>query len=83
MTIIPHDQLQPETLRALVEELVTRDGAIHGHADVPIESQVASLIRQIRAGLAVIVFDEESQSCSVVAPEHVRADHDDSHVAPE
>jgi uncharacterized protein YheU (UPF0270 family) len=83
MTVIPHDQLQLETLHALVEEFVTREGAIHGHVDVPIESQVASLMRQVRSGAAVIVYDEESESCSVVAPEHVRGNHDDSHVAPE
>jgi hypothetical protein len=82
MTVIPHDQLQPETLHALVEEFVTREGAIHGHVDVPIESQIASLVRQIRSGAAVIVYDEGSESCSIVARENVRAD-DDSRFVPD
>jgi hypothetical protein len=73
MTVIPHDQLQPETLRALVEEFVTRDGAIHGHADVPIESQISTLLRQIQAGAAVIVYDQASESCSVIRKEHLNA----------
>ena len=83
MTVIPHDQLQPETLHALVEEFVTREGAVHGHVDVPTESQVASLIRQIRSGDAVIVYDEESESCSVVARDNVRGRDDDSRLVPD
>lgn len=83
MTIIPQDQLQPETLHALVEEFVTREGAIHGHTDVPIESQTASLVRQIRSGTAVILYDEESESCSIVGREDVPAGRGDSHFVPE
>lgn len=71
MTIIPPDQLQPETLRALVEEFVTRDGAVHGHADVSIDSQIAVLLRQIHDGRAVIVFDEVNESCSVLSREQL------------
>ena len=75
MTVILYDQLQPETLHALVEEFVTREGAVHGHADVPIESQVASLIRQIRSGAAVILYDEDNESCSIVPMERMPAQH--------
>lgn len=71
MTIIPPDQLQPETLRGLVEEFVTRDGAVHGHAEVPIEAQIETMLRQIRGGTAVIVFDETDESCTVVSREQL------------
>jgi hypothetical protein len=65
MTIVPYDQLAPLTLRALIEEFVTREGAVHGHADVAMESQVADVQRQLRAGKVVIVFDHETESCTI------------------
>ena len=73
MTVIPPDQLRPETLQALLEEFVTRDGAIHGHRDMSIEQQVSTLLRQIRGGAAMIVYDEESESCGVISAEQLRA----------
>ena len=70
--IIPHDQLNPETLAALLEEFVTRDGALHGHADTPVEAMVASVRRQLEGGSAVIVFDEETETASIVTRESLR-----------
>jgi uncharacterized protein YheU (UPF0270 family) len=84
MTIIPHDQLEPETLAAVLEEFVTRQGAVHGHADETVESQMSMLLRRIRAGEAVIVYDEESESCTVVAKEELQsADPDQRQVVDE
>ena len=78
MTVIPHDQLQPETLHAVLEEFVTRHGAVHGHADESVESQMSALLRRIRAGAAVIVYDEVSESCTVVSKEELNAADPDS-----
>lgn len=81
MTIVPHEQLDPQTLRALIEEFVTRDGAVHGHADVSVESQVAGVLGQLRAGRVVIVFDYESESCTICPREEVgRRDPDERRV---
>lgn len=67
---IPFEQLQPDTLTAVIEEFVTRDGAVHGHTDTPLASQVEAIRRQLRAGRAVLVFDEETESCAIVPAEH-------------
>ena len=64
--IVPHQQLRPETLHALIEEFVTRDGAVQGHRDTPIAQQIAAVRRQLAEGKAVIVFDEAAESCSIV-----------------
>lgn len=71
MTIVPYDQLAPQTLRALIEEFVTRDGAVHGHADAAIESQIAEVQRHLSAGKVVIVFDHETESCTILPREEV------------
>ena len=64
--IVPHDALQPDTLDALIEEFVTRDGAVHGHTETPVLAQIDAVRRQLRSGKAVIVFDEETQTCTIV-----------------
>ena len=63
---IPFDQLQPETLDAMIEEFVTRDGAIHGHADDPLPQKIQAIRRQLQSGDIVIVFDEESETCTFI-----------------
>lgn len=72
MTIIPADELRPETLQAVLEEFVTREGAVHGHRDVPVESQISTLLRQVRSGAAMIVYDEATESCGVVTAEQLK-----------
>ncbi|HEX2974054.1 MAG TPA: YheU family protein [Tepidisphaeraceae bacterium] len=64
--VIPHQQLQSSTLQALIEEFVTRDGAVHGHADILLSRQVDAVRAQIQSGQVVIVFDEDSESCTIV-----------------
>jgi uncharacterized protein YheU (UPF0270 family) len=64
--IVPSDQLKPETLRALIEEFVSRDGAIHGHAERTLEQKVAMVMSQLKAGTVAIVFDADDETCSIV-----------------
>lgn len=61
-THVPWDRLQPETLDALLEEFLTRDGAVHGHTETPLADQIAAARRRLKSGEAVIVYDEESES---------------------
>jgi hypothetical protein len=67
--IVPHNHLDRETLTALIEEFVTRDGALHGHVDTPVEAMVTSVLRQLERGSAVIVFDEEDETASIITKE--------------
>jgi uncharacterized protein YheU (UPF0270 family) len=72
--IIPHDQLHPETLRALIEEFVSRDGAVHGHQDASMDERIENVLHQLVARKIVIVYDEEDESCSIVRSEDARRD---------
>jgi len=68
--IIPHDQLEPSTLTALIEEFITRDGAVHGQQDdVALDAKAATVLLQLQNGSAVIVFDEEAETCTIVRRE--------------
>jgi uncharacterized protein YheU (UPF0270 family) len=64
--VIPHTQLTPEALRGLVEEFVTRDGTDYGHVERTLDEKVAALMRQLACGEAVIVYDSERESTSIV-----------------
>jgi len=65
--IIPHDQLNPETLDALIEEFITREGAVHGQFDSSLASQIARVKRLLQAREAVIQYDEADETCTIVA----------------
>ena len=63
---VPADQLSPETLRALVEEFVTRDGTDYGAVERGLESKVADVMRQLERGEVRIVFDPDSETITLV-----------------
>lgn len=71
---VPHTSLRPETLTALIEEFVTREGAVHGHAEALLESSIESVRRLLASGKAVIVFDDETESCTIRLVEDMRRD---------
>ena len=63
---IPHAELAPETLRAVLESFVLREGTDYGERDVPLERKVADVMRQLERREAVIVFDPETESVAIV-----------------
>ena len=63
---IPHQQLSAETLHALVEEFVTRNGTDYGDAEVSLEQKTTQVIRMLDKGDIVIVFDAATESCTIV-----------------
>jgi uncharacterized protein YheU (UPF0270 family) len=69
--MVPHDQLQPETLRALIEEFITRNGGVQGHTDVPMDRMIQQVMTQLKSGKVVIVFDEEDQSSTIVSKNEI------------
>ena len=64
--VIPHDQLDPPILDALIEEFVTRTGAIHGHTETALDDLIASVRNQLASGTAEILYDEEAQTWTIV-----------------
>ena len=66
ITLIPPDRLQPATLRSLIEEFVTRDGTRYGHREPTMEEMVGAVQRQFRMGEVLIVFDEDSETCTIL-----------------
>lgn len=72
MMEIPYDLLSKDALRSLVEEFVTREGTDYGHGEWDLERKVEAVMRQLKYGEAVIVFDEVSSTPNIVLKKDLR-----------
>jgi len=63
---VPWDQLQTDTLQALVEEFVTREGTDYGAEEVALTDKVQQVIRGIQQGLYVILYDPDLDSVHII-----------------
>lgn len=64
--LVDHRALAPETLRALVEDFVTRDGTDYGESEVPVASRVRRVMTQLDRGEAVVTFDPASETVTLL-----------------
>ena len=63
---IPHTELAPATLRAVIESFVLREGTDYGVQDATFDSKVADVLRQLERREAAIVYDPVSDSVDIV-----------------
>lgn len=63
---IPYERLNPDTLRRMIEEFVTRDGNDWGEIGCTLEDKVAQVLRQLKTGKVKIVFDPASQTANLI-----------------
>ena len=64
---ITHTQLTHEALHGLIEEFVTRDGTDYGEVEISLETKIAQILAQLESGTAVIVFDQKSQTPTILS----------------
>lgn len=62
---IPWQDIPPDTLQALLEEFVTRDGTDYGEQEVPVASKVAEMRQLLASGEAMIWFDDSTETISI------------------
>jgi uncharacterized protein YheU (UPF0270 family) len=72
--IIPHRMLSPEALRGVIEAFVTREGTDYGLQEVSLDTKVLQVQQQLEAGTAVLVYDKDTESCTI-QPTPQRADY--------
>ena len=63
---VPPSELSPEALRGVIEAFVLREGTDYGERDVPFETKVAQVLRQLERGEAQIMYDPETQGIAIV-----------------
>lgn len=64
--IIPHSALEAHTLRNLIENFVTSGASDIEHLDWSLENKVNHVTAGLAKGELLIVFDEASESCTVM-----------------
>jgi hypothetical protein len=63
---VPYERINPDTLRNMLQEFVTRDGADWGDAGCTLEDKVEEVLRQLRDRKVKVVFDLTSQTANIV-----------------
>lgn len=66
---IPWQSLSSATLNTLLAEIVTRDGTDYGAAEKSTEQKVTYARNQLQSGHAVLLWNSELESASLVTPE--------------
>jgi len=52
-------------LQGIIEEFITRDGTDYGKTEVPIDTKIRQVKSQLETGLAVLLYDNETQTCNI------------------
>lgn len=63
---IPYLEINPETLRNMIEEFVSRDGSDWGDAGGSMEAKIEQVLRQFKVRKIKVVFDLTSQSANII-----------------
>ncbi len=66
------DDLEQDTLRAVIESFVLREGTDYGLHETPLEAKIAQVLLQLRRGDAHITFDPVTESVNVVVTRAIR-----------
>ncbi|MBL7249393.1 YheU family protein [Alcanivorax marinus] len=70
--IVPWSDIDRATLDNLIEEFVTRDGTDYGEQEVATATKVEQVRAQLKRGEAAVVFDEATETVSVMTREQLR-----------
>ena len=61
--LIPHQELEPSTLRKVVEEFVTRDGTDSSS----VETRIEAVMKQLENGQAELHFDNDTKTTNILS----------------
>lgn len=67
--IIPYTELAPDTLQALIEEFITREGTDYGEEDVALDIKVEQVRKQLEQKAIYIVYSELHETCNLMTKE--------------
>jgi uncharacterized protein YheU (UPF0270 family) len=63
---IPWDRIDPDTLRNMISEFVTREWAELSDSGYTLDKKIGQVLRQLQDKKARVVFDLSSQTCNIV-----------------
>lgn len=63
---VPYEQIDPQTLRRMIEEFVTADWSDFGAEHSDLEGKIDQVLRQLKEKRAKVVFNLETKSADIV-----------------
>jgi hypothetical protein len=67
--IIPIEELSNDTLTAILEEFVLREGTEYGAEDVSLTQKIAQIKQQLTQGSVVLVYSELHETVNILPKE--------------
>jgi len=67
--IIPLEQLNADTLEAIIEDFILREGTDYGAIDTSKSDKVAQVRQQLEQGSALLVYSELHESVNILPKE--------------
>ena len=74
--IVPHKELDNETLTNLIESIVLREGTDYGDVELSLEEKVLLVKQQLKDGIALIEYSEEHESVNIISANDVTGQSD-------
>ena len=63
---VPYKQIDPNTLRRMIQEFVTRDGSDWAEAGCTLDDKVEQVLQQLKNKRIKVVFDLKTQTANLV-----------------
>ena len=70
--IIPYKELSAETMQALIEDFVTRDGTDYGREEMSLREKSDYLLTLLEKGELLISYDTDMKTCGLVTKEELK-----------
>ena len=64
--IISFEDIEVETLRALVESFILRNGTDYGDDEVSLSKKTEQILNQIHSGKILITYSELHETCDLI-----------------
>ncbi|NQY47862.1 MAG: YheU family protein [Colwellia sp.] len=71
--IIPLEQLSNETLAAIIEDFILREGTEYGAEDISKQAKIAQVKKQLEQGSALLVYSELHESVNILPSDQFKA----------
>jgi len=66
---VPVERLSDEALQGIVDDFILREGTDYGIHETALQTKRDQVMAQIKAGTAVITFDPDTETCTLVRRE--------------
>jgi uncharacterized protein YheU (UPF0270 family) len=76
--IIPLEQLSIETLNAIIENFVLREGTEYGSEDVSLSDKITQVRQQLTQGSALLVYSELHETVNILPTDQFVEDSDEN-----